>query len=424
MNIKPPNLLSQHVDIKYITTLLIISFFCFILSNLPANAQSRINIGSGYLVMTGGISGTPVYLTVDNSNTNAIDHSSSGHIISSNEYQRIKWFIGTSTGNFTFPLGVGATYIPFQFNITSAGVGSGSVSLSTWYTLNNADGPDGVYTLCPNENSAIDRFWTIDLAGYSTKPTADIRFHYNTAELDGIPEASLVAQRGNLSLSCPWDLPVGTVEHALDYVEVTGVSSFSPWTLSSKETPLPIELLDFTAEWKNAENNIVSVKWTTASEINNDYFEVQRSLDGINFTTINTTIGAGNSSNIINYAYDDIAPIYENTSYYRLKQVDFDGYLSYSNIEAINPPSDINFISVYPNPSTDYFSFLVFSSVDTEILISVYNNLGQLVYSTSCYTTAGVTNRRVDVSKLVSGSYIVSITTENNRIIQKQFLTK
>ena len=374
--------------------------------------------------MTGGTSGTPLYLSIDNNNTNAIVHSSSGHIITSNEYQHVKWNIGTSSGNYTFPFGVGSTYIPFVFNITSAGVGPGSISSATWYTLNNLDVPDGGYFVCPSENSAIDRFWLIDPENYTANPTADIRFYYSTVELDAIPEALLVAQRGNLTLlpGCPWDSPVGTVNSPLDYLEVTGVSSFSPWTLSNNANPLPIELLSFIADWKSTDYEIVELKWSTASEVNNDYFEVQRSTDGMNFLTLDTVDGSGNSNSMINYSYDDIHPEYNSSSYYRLKQVDFDGNYSYSNIEIVTHSTDSNIIIVFPNPSTDYFSIFSPLFTDNNFTIAIYNMAGQIVHKSNVYANKSVTTNSIDVSDFSSGTYILEISSESNGIIQKKLL--
>ncbi|KRP11064.1 MAG: hypothetical protein ABR95_01270 [Sphingobacteriales bacterium BACL12 MAG-120813-bin55] len=88
----------------------------------------------------GGSSVLPVYLTVDNTATDAILHSGSGHIITSAEHQNIKWFIGAATGNYMFPIGKGASFIPFTFDITVPGSSDGSVSVSSWYSPTNIPG--------------------------------------------------------------------------------------------------------------------------------------------------------------------------------------------------------------------------------------------------------------------------------------------
>ncbi len=92
-------------------------------------------------------------------------------------------------------------------------------------------------------------------------------------------------------------------------------------------SPLPVELTNFSA--KQLENN-VQLNWSTASELNNDYFEIQKSLNGIDFFPIAEVQGAGNSNDIVEYQYTD-ENVFEN-SFYRLKQVDFDNEFEYSEV--------------------------------------------------------------------------------------------
>ncbi|HEY1038492.1 MAG TPA: hypothetical protein VGF30_03760, partial [Bacteroidia bacterium] len=116
----------------------------------------------------------------------------------------------------------------------------------------------------------------------------------------------------------------GTTLWNADSPPVTGPASI-PTGLN-----LPIQLVYFTAE--GLKNHTVQLKWQTASETNNNYFELQRSTDDLNFTDIARIDGAGNSNTLINYKYIDENPIQGN-NYYRLKQVDFDGNFHYSPIE-------------------------------------------------------------------------------------------
>jgi hypothetical protein len=113
------------------------------------------------------------------------------------------------------------------------------------------------------------------------------------------------------------------------------VTNFSPFTLASEtgsENPLPIELTKFSAQLIK---NHVLLLWQTATEINNDYFEVERSVDGFEWEIIDRVKGAGNSNIILNYTSVDKYPK-TGVSYYRLKQTDYDGTFAYSKIESIN----------------------------------------------------------------------------------------
>ena len=111
-------------------------------------------------------------------------------------------------------------------------------------------------------------------------------------------------------------------------------------------SPLPVKWLSFEGE---KVNEWVELTWRTASEINNDYFAIERSNDGINFHEIGRVMGAGNSNVILDYEFTDYEPL-KGYSYYRLKQVDFDAAFEYSHIVPINFDNDNSNIKVFPNP--------------------------------------------------------------------------
>lgn len=122
-------------------------------------------------------------------------------------------------------------------------------------------------------------------------------------------------------------------------------------------SPLPIELVEFNGV-NNIDHNIIT--WVTVTEINNDYYTLERSTDGVNWSEINVTDGAGNSLTPILYSYKDYNYIENVTNYYRLKQTDFDGVFKYFNIIYIT-----NGTSKKPK------------------LLGIYNYMGQEVNSSS-----------------------------------------
>lgn len=127
-------------------------------------------------------------------------------------------------------------------------------------------------------------------------------------------------------------------------VNISNAQRFTIGTMDNSNTPLPIELLSF--DVRPIDNQKVSVDWTTASETNNDYFLVERSIDGVNFKSIKKVEGAGNSSQKIQYNTIDNSP-YDGLNYYRLKQVDNNGEYSYSQIKSAEIENQFN---VYPSP--------------------------------------------------------------------------
>ncbi|MBI4945906.1 MAG: T9SS type A sorting domain-containing protein [Bacteroidetes bacterium] len=186
-------------------------------------------------------------------------------------------------------------------------------------------------------------------------------------------------------------------------------------------TPLPIELLYFNATAEN--NSLVRCDWSTATEINNDYFSIERSKDGTNFSQIGTVKGAGNSSVTLNYTFYDHEP-YSGLSYYRLKQFDYNGAFSYSPIRPVYIGT-IDLIIIYPNPSTEgSIQYTVASEAGGEVSVKVYDIIGRQVISNTETLEGGVVTKKLSTAGLSSGSYLLQITNGNLEQTQKQFVVK
>lgn len=141
-------------------------------------------------------------------------------------------------------------------------------------------------------------------------------------------------------------------------------------------TTLPIELSSFTAI---ADGNKVNLKWTTLSEINNNYFIVEHSFDGKTFTEIGNMKGAGSSNIEINYSYTDLNPV-KGINYYRLKQVDFNGDYSFSKIEAVKIITGAaKEFNIYPNPAQREVRFAL-NSTASDLQLKVLSNEGKLIF--------------------------------------------
>ena len=172
---------------------------------------------------------------------------------------------------------------------------------------------------------------------------------------------------------------------------------------------LPVELISFKAI-KN--NNSVDLTWSTASEINNDYFLVQKSDDNVNFETIESVDGNGNSNVIINYFAIDNNP-YSGVNYYRLLQVDYDGTQDYSNTITVNFIGE-NEIIVYPNPTTGIINIEGASNFQ----LMVYTPSAELLFNTKIENS---NIYKLDLSNYSKGVYIIQLIsdykTEVKRII-------
>lgn len=176
---------------------------------------------------------------------------------------------------------------------------------------------------------------------------------------------------------------------------------------------LPVEFLDVKA---TVDNDNVNVSWSTASEINNNYFTVERSIDGKRFTSLSNIKGAGNSNTVLEYNYKDNNPI-EGTNYYRIKQTDFNGGFNYSMITSVKYSSLVNDISVFPNPvrKGDNINIVLSNGVNENYTASIYTltdqKLSEYLFNKSF--SIPVTN------SLNSGVYYLIITAGQERHIEK-----
>jgi hypothetical protein len=178
------------------------------------------------------------------------------------------------------------------------------------------------------------------------------------------------------------------------------------------QNPTPVTLSDFKAI-KNGSR--VDLNWQTAMEINNDYFTLEKSKNGIGFTAIGIVDGAGNSQNTLNYQTTDPSP-YNGTSYYRLKQTDLDGTVSCSKIIAVNVNADEN-ISIYPNPGTGIFWI---QGLGKESEITVHNTLGETILIKRIFSDSS----EIDLSSESSGVYYIKVNNGDTSTSTKIILNR
>lgn len=207
-------------------------------------------------------------------------------------------------------------------------------------------------------NSATNWTGAIDVkSGGSLVVNGAYSFDGGTINVDGYFEVTsnnLAITNGALTITGTGEISYG--------------SKSGPGTIAGTIT-LPVELIEFKVESTNFGNLI---EWTTLSEINNDYFEVQKSLDGKEFTTISTVTGSGNSIEINNYSYADNNK--EIQVYYRLKQVDFNGDYSFSHIVSSGSKPKYQIISLNQNNE-----FYVTGDLAGQITLTVVDLLGSTI---------------------------------------------
>jgi len=196
------------------------------------------------------------------------------------------------------------------------------------------------------------------------------------------------------------------------------LNSGNRWTFIDnfeKISTLPVELVNFNASSVN--NKLVQLDWQTASEINNDYFTIERSVDGTDWKELTQINGSGSSSSLLNYSVNDYNP-YLGVSYYRLKQTDFDGQYSYSQISSVNiQKTRYSEIEIYPNPTKNQITILG-SSYELE-QVKIYNVLGQDV---TILTEKIINNESkiiINLLNLNTGMYYVKTKTTSNKVYKQ-----
>ncbi len=183
---------------------------------------------------------------------------------------------------------------------------------------------------------------------------------------------------------------------------------------TSLDTPLPVELISFDAQ-ANQDEHVVELSWATASEIDNDFFTIEKSQNNDRWTVAEIVPGAGNSSQPLNYHVVDRDP-HPGVSYYRLKQTDFDGASSYSDIVAVTIGDFNKQIALFPNPSQ---TFVTLTGAPSELDgMRILDALGKDVTSAAKLLDGGGNWKRIDVSALPDALYHIVTDLQSMKFIK------
>lgn len=414
---------------------MLILFFCGTGEN-NLSAQARLVFGSSstYVRMSGGTPSTPIYLVVDNSNTNAISGASAtnGYIISEGDYNLLKWNMGSTNANYVYPFGAGTSaYLPFTFAKTS---GNANMAISTYSTVpDNTSLMNGVTNMNPSgsssdaSNMVVDRWWRLQPENVSTAPVADLVFSYRGAEntISGISCGSDILQAQYWdNATTNWITPPFTpgstcVTTSIGTVSATGVGVFAsgttrPFVLTKQGSPLPVTWLTISAD---CENGNVNIKWSTASEQNSDYFTVEKSLDGVHFTAAGIIPAAGNSSTVKNYSWTDY-DAYGGINVYRVKQTDFDGTFSYSGIITHRGCAGDDVIIYSENGGVN---ININATERGRYNIEIYDMLGRKISEYTASVDSGNNHIKLYLNSIASASYVVKVYNSKNFIVKKIF---
>lgn len=355
-----------------------------------------LTLGANHLTLSdvATISGTP---------------SASNMIVATGSGELRKSF--SADASFTFPVGDNtgtAEYSPVNVNLTAGGYSSAyvGVKLSNAKESNNASGTD-----------YLNRYWVLSSSGL-TSPSYSATFTYVPADVAGT-ENNLIGGKYDGS----WVVlnPVNDVAHTFTGSGLTTFSTFSAGETSS----LPVELTSFSVK---ASQRSAELKWSTATELNNHGFEIERRSNG-NWSKAGFVSGSGNSSSAKMYSYVD-ANLTAGRYEYRLKQIDNDGSFKYvGSVESAEVGAAAKVFGLsdnYPNPFNPATSIEFTVAKDGIAVLKVYNLIGQEVAALfSGAAQAGKINRvEFNAKDLPSGIYFSKLQVGNQQIVKKMMLMK
>ena len=249
----------------------------------------------------------------------------------------------------------------------------------------------------------------------------NINFHYFSGELNGIAQNDLAlysSEDGGIT----WKYSGYTNRNSSGcQVTHTAVDSLSRWTLGSKSSALPVSLTVFTAKLVKSD---VLLNWVTASEENNNYFDIERSGDAKNWNALSRENGYGTTQEIHYYSATDpqVDFLNEKILYYRLKQVDYNGKFAYSPIRTVKLSADEHAsedVKVWYNSDDDraYLSINAGNSKDATVMVTDMEGKQIVIQKISVNT--GITNVSLNMNGLSKAIYVITYTDDEGMVSKK-----
>ncbi|WP_462251960.1 T9SS type A sorting domain-containing protein [Ekhidna sp.] len=297
----------------------------------------------------------------------------------SNSDITVEFFNGTPPDNTSVGTGLAAEMPNIYWEI-KRGSGSGDVSVELFYKESTSG-------TVPDNDEIIDGSY-LRLIQYDNGGTAwgDLGLDANSSDLVNLSSIT------------------GTI------TSFFGTDDFYTIGSEASNTLLPVEMISFSGQ---STNSSITLNWSTSSELNNDKFEIQHSVDGKEFKVIGAVDGAGTVNEQRDYRFLHSTP-YLADNYYRLRQIDFDGQFEFSNIILVSHDGFTNPFSLYANPISDGVLKFSYKS-DEQPNISLTDLNGKIVW-TDLFLN-GSDTYEIDVSTLNTGVYILRVNQESEKVI-------
>ncbi len=328
-------------------------------TNLQIN--NSLTLTSGVIDVTGTTSG--LYFPAGSSISPATGGSSTSYVDGA--------VTKAGTTAFTFPTGDGAIWAPIGISAPStAGTEFTAQYFDAGYSSLTTDGTFS--------HVSASEYWTLSRANSTDAVNVTLHWKDDTrSEITDLADLRVARWDGSQWVSEGQNANSGTVTPA-GWVQSNPVSNFSPFTFASQNglNALPVTLTSFTG---SQEGDMIQLRWQTASEINNDFFTLERSFDAKTFVPIGKVTGQGNTTEPTDYAFTDY-PGVSGLVYYRLSQTDYDGTSETFDVISVNYELSTTGITAWPNPATDgRINIALPAPVKGKLTATLYAASGQVV---------------------------------------------
>ncbi len=314
--------------------------------------------------------------------------------------------LALADGDFTFPIGSSGSYTPLTVkNLGTTGNIQARVFDDTY-----AQGTSGVIIDTEKE---VNKSWEINGdAGVNVT----ITLQWNSENEDpnyASARSTAYLSKNNYDWWRKVTPDVGVIGSDPYQITASGIQTFSVFGTGTEDSSLPVTWMAFEA-FEN-EDQEVELHWSTASELNNDRFEIEKSFDGHTFDVIGQIVGNGTSNTLSDYQFTDTDP-FNGINYYRLRQVDYDGTDDYSELVSVfvDVQREYN-ITLSPNPTFDVTTLSIEWENDDDYAVGIFDMMGR---------NLGVVHSKfsklnLDLSTLPKGMYIIKIHTGDRVVARK-----
>jgi hypothetical protein len=283
--------------------------------------------------------------------------------------------------------------------IRAAGLQQAGVTFGQNPANTSQQGIDRIWTVVPDQQPAIPVSLTL-----TWLPDDDNGLSFGAGQVWRMPDGQAAWQ------------PVGPLAAAAGRTLTVSTPGLSRWTVSNAQNPLPVELVSFTAERREAD---ALLRWTTATEKNNDHFDVESSPDGQHFTRLGTLAGHGTSAQPHDYTLTDYTLARYGTAviYYRLRQVDHDGTQAVSPVRVVRVPELAAplLVQVYPNPFSSSPTVRIQAPQAGPATLTLHDATGRRLSQQELTLAAGRNEVALPAAEVPLGLYLLSVVQGPHR---------